>query len=80
MIWAVLTTIFCCLPFGIISIVYAAKVDSFWAAGQHAAAYDAASKSRKWALWGVIISVIGWVLYIGLFIIIGIGASYSNSY
>lgn len=80
MIWAILATIFCCLPFGIVSIVYAAKVDSFWAAGQYAAAYDAASKSKKWTMWSVIISAIGWVLYIGLFIIIGLGASYSNSY
>ena len=27
MVWAILTTLFCCLPFGIVSIVYAAQVD-----------------------------------------------------
>lgn len=80
LIWAILTTIFCCLPFGIISIVYAAKVDSFWGAGQYAAAYDAASKSRKWALWSAIIAVVCWVLYIGFFLLLGLGASLSNNY
>lgn len=27
MIWAILCTLFCCLPFGIVSIINAAKVD-----------------------------------------------------
>ncbi len=38
MVWAILTTIFCCLPFGIVAIVYASKVDGMWQAGY----YDAA--------------------------------------
>ncbi|MBO7197759.1 MAG: CD225/dispanin family protein, partial [Tidjanibacter sp.] len=30
LIWGILTTIFCCLPFGIVSIVFASRVDSLW--------------------------------------------------
>jgi hypothetical protein len=28
LVWAILTTIFCCLPFGIVAIVYAAQVNT----------------------------------------------------
>ena len=38
MVWAILTTLFCCLPFGIVSIVHAARVDSLSAAGDIAGA------------------------------------------
>ncbi len=44
LVWAILTTLFCCLPFGIVSIVYASKVDSYWAQGNLPAAQDASKK------------------------------------
>jgi hypothetical protein len=46
---AILTTLFCCLPFGIVSIVYAAQVDSKVAAGDHAGALETSRKARMWA-------------------------------
>ena len=27
LVWAILSTVCCCLPFGVVSIVYASKVD-----------------------------------------------------
>lgn len=48
LVWAILCTIFCCLPFGIVSIVYASKVDGLWYAGEYEEAEDAASKARTW--------------------------------
>lgn len=42
LVWAILTTVLCCLPFGIVSIVYASKVDSEWALGHYDEAEDAA--------------------------------------
>jgi hypothetical protein len=50
LVWGILTTIFCCLPFGIVSIVYAAKVDSQWAMGQYDLAIDSSKKARTWAI------------------------------
>lgn len=64
LVWAILTTIFCCLPFGIVSIVYAAKVDSLWAQGNYQGAQDASNKAKTWAMWAAISSIIVWVLYI----------------
>jgi hypothetical protein len=61
-VWAILTTIFCCLPAGIVSIVYAAQVSSRWRSGDQAGAFSASRKARTWAiiaaLAGVVILVI----------------------
>ena len=38
LVWAILTTIFCCLPFGIVSIVFAAQVNGKYAGGDYAGA------------------------------------------
>lgn len=52
---AILATIFCCLPLGVVSIVFAAQVDSKWNAGDYAAATEAASKAKMffWISFGV---------------------------
>lgn len=50
MVWAILTTLFCCLPVGIVSIVYAAQVDGKRAAGDITGAREAADKARFWAI------------------------------
>ena len=50
LIWAILSTLFCCLPLGIVSIVYATQVDGLRAAGDLAGARIAADKARFWAL------------------------------
>lgn len=44
----IVTTILCCLPFGIVSIVYASKVDSLWLAGHYEEALDSSSKAKTW--------------------------------
>ena len=76
LVWAILTTLFCCLPFGIVSIVYASKVDSLWAQGNYQGAQDASSKAKSWAMWAAISGGIVIVLYIILVVIAGVGASH----
>ena len=49
LIWAILTTIFCCIPFGIVSIVYAAKVNGMVATGNIDDARQASKKAKTWA-------------------------------
>ena len=58
LVWAILSTIFCCLPLGIVSIVYAAKVDNLYNAGDFAGALDASSKAKNYALWSAVSIVI----------------------
>ena len=45
---AILATLFCCWPFGIVSIVYAAQVNSRLAVGDYAGAVDMSGKARTW--------------------------------
>ena len=68
MAWAILTTLFCCLPLGIVSIVYAAQVDGKRAAGDIAGARIASDKARFWAIASavsVFILIALWILFFG---------------
>ena len=68
LVWGILTTILCCLPFGIVSIVQAAKVNGLWAQGQTAAAQEAADAAKKWAIIAAIVGVVINVLWIILLV------------
>ncbi|MBQ3083538.1 MAG: CD225/dispanin family protein [Alistipes sp.] len=72
LVWGILTTIFCCLPFGIIAIVKATQVDTYWASGLYEEAYAAAKSARQWAL---ISAAIPFVLVIIYILLIAIGIS-----
>ena len=69
LVWAILATIFCCLPLGIASIVFAAQVNTKWAAGDAAGARESSEKAKKFAIWSAAVSVI---LVAGLFALGGL--------
>ena len=48
LVWAILATCLCCLPGGIVAIVYANKVDPAWNAGNYREAEEAAKNARMW--------------------------------
>lgn len=64
LVWAILSTLFCCLPLGIVSIVFAAQVNGKLAAGDVTGAQEAADKAKKWAMWSAIAGISLAVLYI----------------
>ena len=43
LVWSILSTVLCCLPLGIVAIVYSSKVDGLWSQGL----YDEAEKASK---------------------------------
>lgn len=51
LVLGIVTTLFCCLPLGVVSIVHAAQVDSKRAAGDIAGARATSDKARFWATW-----------------------------
>ncbi len=59
---SILVTIFCCLPFGIVGIVYASKINSLFAAGQYEAAEQASANAGKWTKIGFFIGIAYWVI------------------
>jgi hypothetical protein len=67
---AILTTIFCCLPFGIVSIVYAAQVNGKVEAGDRAGAQESSRKAKMWA-W--ISFCAGLVVIVGYVILVVLG-------
>lgn len=58
LVWAILSTIFCCWPLGIPAIVFAARVNGKWMQGDHAGAIDASNKAKKFALWATIAGIV----------------------
>ena len=72
LVWAILATLLCCMPFGIVSIVKASQVSSLYSQGRYQEAVAASEAAKKWAIWsavaGVVISIIVIVLQI-----VGIG-------
>lgn len=56
--WAIASTLLCCIPFGIVSIVFAFKANSAKAVGDLAAARNAANQAKIW----LIVSVVGGLL------------------
>jgi len=73
LVWAILSTILCCPPLGIPSIVFSTQVNSKWALGDVAGAQAASAKAKKFAIW----AVIGWAVFVVLYVIaliVGIGS------
>ena len=68
---AIITTILCCLPLGIVSIVKANKVNSLFEAGQYEMAELTANEAQNWSIAGIVITIIGYIIY---GILLGIGA------
>jgi predicted secreted protein len=75
LVWAILSTLFCCLPLGIASIVFAAQVNSKYAAGDLAGAQESSNKARQFALWATIVGVVIGILYILLVVVLGVAGS-----
>jgi hypothetical protein len=71
LVWAILTTVLCCLPLGIVSIVYSTKVSGLWSQGRYAEAQAAADSAKKWAIIaaivGAVVGVIMVILYVFIF-------------
>lgn len=78
LVWTVLTTLLCCLPFGIVGIVASVKVDSLWASGQYAEAVEASRKAKMWAQAAGITGGVLLLLYLLYLVIAGLSsASYA---
>ncbi len=69
LVWAILSTLLCCMPFGIVAIVKATKVDTFWAQGNQAEAIEAANAAKKWTIVSAVSAVAVWFIYVLIVVI-----------
>ena len=78
LVWAILVTVLCCLPLGIVSIVKSTQVSGLWGQGRFAEAQKAADDAKKFAIWGAIAGVVFGVIYLIFTLVVGASAfSYS---
>lgn len=63
LVQAILATLFCCLPLGIVAIVYAAQVNSKLQAGDYEGAVTASEQAKKFCWWSVYAAIAVTVLY-----------------
>ena len=69
LVWAILATLFCCLPGGIVAIVYAAQVDGKLAGGDYQGALSSSNNAKMWSWISFGVPAVFGVLYI-LFIMV----------
>jgi hypothetical protein len=79
LVWAIVSTVLCCLPLGIVSIVKATQVSGLWASGRYAEAQKAADDAKKFAIWGAIAGAVVIVLYIIFSLVVGVSTFSSYS-
>lgn len=66
MVESILVILFCCLPFGIVGLVYACKVSSLFAQGNYEDAVKASNDAGKWTKTGFFVGLGAVVLYTAL--------------
>lgn len=64
LVWSILVTLFCCLPFGIVAIIKSCAVDSAYTANNLPAAQQASADAKKWCIIGALSSVLVGVVYL----------------
>lgn len=62
--WAVLSTLLCCVPLGVASIVFAAQVDSKWAVGDFQGAAESSRRAKNFAVASAAVTLALLVLYL----------------
>lgn len=72
LVWAILSTLLCCMTFGIVAIVKATQVDTFWAQGNQAEAIEAANAAKKWTIVSAVSGVAVWFIYVLIVVIAAI--------
>ena len=58
LVGAILVTLFCCLPFGIVAIIKAANTSSAISQGNYEQAAQSSAEAMKWIKWSIICGVI----------------------
>lgn len=78
LVFAIIATVLCCLPFGIPAIVYATKIDKAQALGDFLGAQSAAKKSKMWSIIAAVSAVVIFIIYIVLMFAFGFSMAESG--
>jgi hypothetical protein len=75
LVQSILATVCCCLPLGIVAIVYAAQVNGKVAAGDFAGAMQASNNAKMWSYIAIGLGLLINVIYIGFVILGGVAGT-----
>lgn len=75
---AIISTVMCCLPSGIVSIVYSSKVNTLYEAGRYEEAERASKNAKTWGIVSIVVAAVGILLYLLIFGIAIFGAMASG--
>jgi hypothetical protein len=68
---AIITTLLCCWPCGVVAIIYAAQVNTKWAQGDSRGAYAASEKAKLWS-W---LSFGGFLVIMVLYVVLAVASA-----
>jgi hypothetical protein len=69
LVWAILSTIFCCVPLGVAGIVFSAQVNGKWAAGDYNGAQESSRKAKQFSMWATVVGGTISILYVILVVL-----------
>lgn len=62
LVFAILTTVCCCVPFGLPAVYFAGKVNGYVAAGDMAGAEAASKNAKTWCFVALGVGIAAWIL------------------
>ena len=72
-------SLFCCLPLGIVGVIFAAQVNSKVAAGDTAGALESSKKAKMFSFIAIGLGLLGIVCYVLFVVIMGVGMGLAGS-
>ena len=72
-------SLFCCLPLGIVGVIFAAQVNSKVAAGDTAGALDSSKKAKMFSFIAIGLGLAGIICYVLFVVIMGVGMGLAGS-
>lgn len=80
LVWSILVTLLCCLPGGIVAIVYSTQVSSRFLQGDYEGANASSCNARKWAIISAVAGAVIGIIYAIIIAVTGASAFALSQY